>query len=64
MIAYWVQKFRDHGCVQNLNSKAIGETFSGTAWIAMSKHGIIGPYWFEDENGRAQRVNKERYLAL
>ena len=19
-----------------------------TAWVAISKHGIIGPYWFED----------------
>ena len=22
-----------------------------TAWLAMSKHGIIGPYWFEDDDG-------------
>ena len=22
-----------------------------TAWVAMSKHGIIGPYWFEDDDG-------------
>jgi len=28
-----------------------------TAWVAMSKHGIIGPVWFEDEN-------KERYLEV
>jgi len=31
-----------------------------TAWVAISKHGIIGPYWFEDENKRAQTVNTER----
>ena len=35
-----------------------------TAWVAISKHGIIGPYWFEDENERAQMVNKERYVAV
>ena len=21
-----------------------------TAWVAMSKHGIIGPFWFEDDD--------------
>ena len=35
-----------------------------TAWVAISKHGIIGPYWFEDENERSQTVNKERYVAV
>ena len=35
-----------------------------TAWVAISKYGIIGPYWFEDENERAQTVNKERYVAV
>ena len=25
-----------------------------TAWVAMSKHGIIGPFWFEDDDGRSQ----------
>ena len=34
------------------------------AWVAISKHGIIGPYWFEDENERAQTVNTERYVAV
>jgi len=31
-----------------------------TAWVAMSKHGIIGPFWFEDDNRRFQIVHKER----
>ena len=35
-----------------------------TAWVAISKHSIIGPYWFEDENERGQTVNKERYVAV
>ena len=35
-----------------------------TAWIAISKHGIIGPHWFEDENERAQTVNTEHYVAV
>ena len=25
-----------------------------TAWVAMSKHGIIGPFYFEDDDGRSQ----------
>ena len=35
-----------------------------SAWVAMSKHGIIGPYWFENDEGRSQTVNKERYMAV
>ena len=35
-----------------------------TAWVAISKHGIIGPFWFEDDEGRSQTVNKERYMAV
>ena len=33
-----------------------------TAWVAMSKHGIIG--WFEDENGEPFTVTKERYVEV
>ena len=35
-----------------------------TAWVAISKHGIIGPFWFEDENGQSVTVNTERYLVV
>ncbi|GFN94309.1 transposable element tc3 transposase [Plakobranchus ocellatus] len=35
-----------------------------TAWVAISKHGIIGPFWFEDDDGRSQTINKERYMAV
>lgn len=35
-----------------------------TAWVAISKHGIIGPFWFEDENERSVTVNTERYLEV
>jgi len=35
-----------------------------TAWVAMSKHGITGPFWFEDDDGQSQTVNKERYIAV
>jgi len=35
-----------------------------TAWIAISKHGIIGPLWFEDENVRSVTINTERYFQV
>jgi Helix-turn-helix domain (DUF4817) len=35
-----------------------------TAWCAMSTHGIIGPLWFEDEDGDAVTVNAERYRKI
>ena len=35
-----------------------------TVWSALSKAGIIGPYFFEDEYGQAVTVNSERYVAM
>lgn len=35
-----------------------------TVWAAMSAHGIIGPYFFEDGRGRAVTVTSERYVAM
>ena len=35
-----------------------------TAWVAMNKLGIIGPYWFEDDDDRSQTVNKGRYMVV
>lgn len=32
-----------------------------TVWCALSRHGIIGPYFFEDDNGAAVTVNSTRY---
>ena len=34
-----------------------------TAWVAMSEHGIIGPYWFE-EDGQTVTINSIRYMGL
>ena len=36
---------------------------SVTVWCAVSRMGIIGPYFFE-ENGRAVTVNSVRYLTV
>uniref|UniRef100_UPI00358E2E41 uncharacterized protein n=1 Tax=Myxine glutinosa TaxID=7769 RepID=UPI00358E2E41 len=35
-----------------------------TAWVAISKHGIIGPFWFEDADEEAVTVTKERYIVV
>ena len=35
-----------------------------TAWVAISKHGIIGPFWFENDVGETMAVNKERYIVV
>lgn len=35
-----------------------------TVWVAMSVRGIIGPIFFEDENGSTVTINSERYVAV
>ena len=30
----------------------------------MSKHGIIGPYWFENDDGHAVTINSARYVEV
>lgn len=35
-----------------------------TVWCALGRNGIIGPYWFEDADGRPVTVNTERYIEL
>ena len=35
-----------------------------TAWAAISKHGIIGPFWFEKAQEQPLTITKERYLEV
>lgn len=35
-----------------------------TVWAAISAHGIIGPFFFEDQRGNSVTVNTERYTAM
>ena len=35
-----------------------------TVWCAIGIFGIIGPYFFEDENGATVTVNAERYIHM
>ena len=32
-----------------------------TAFVVVSYRGVLGPYWFEDKNGRTVTINEERY---
>lgn len=34
------------------------------AWAVMSKHGIIGPFWFEDEDKEPLIVMNKRYIEV
>ena len=34
------------------------------AWCAMSFRGIIGPFWFEDDEGRTETINTQRYRSV
>jgi len=35
-----------------------------TVWCALSMHGVIGPYFFEDERGNSMTVTSARYVAM
>ena len=35
-----------------------------TAWCALSYRGIIGPFWFEDEDENAVTINQENYRRV
>ena len=35
-----------------------------TAWVTISKHGIIGPFWFEDVNEGSVTINIEQYVQV
>ena len=35
-----------------------------TVWAAISRHGIIGPFFFEDEDGSTTTVSTETYLTV
>jgi len=35
-----------------------------TVWCALSTHGVIGPYFFEDEKGNSTTVTSVRYVAM
>ena len=55
---YWVNEIPDICFKRPLHSVKC------TAWMTISRHGLIGPFWFEDTDGNALMVNKDRYLQV
>lgn len=55
---YWGTQKPDFCLERSLHSDKV------TVWAALSSSGIIGPFFFEDENGDAETINSERYLEL
>lgn len=68
--------FHLNGAVNNHNNVFWGQTSPDeisekrlkgpkvTAFVAFNKkHGLLGPYWFE-ENGRTVTINSERYITI
>ena len=35
-----------------------------TAWCAIRRHGIIGPYWFKDDMEKAVTISSKEYIAI
>ena len=35
-----------------------------TAWVAIFKHGINGPFWFEDVNEHYVTINTDQYVQV
>ena len=62
MIYRWVNKFRTP---HPLSTVCKGHyTVKCTVWVAISKHGIIGPFWFMDNNERSVTINTKRYVQV
>ena len=55
---FWGSTPPDHCLQRPLHS------VKSTAWVAISKHGIIGPFLFEDDNERSVIINTERYVQV
>ena len=55
---FWGSTLPDHCQQRPLHSVKC------TAWVAISTHGIIGPFWFEDDDELPLTVNTERYIQV
>lgn len=55
---YWAQENPTELHQRPLHSNKV------TVWCAMSSYGVIGPYFFEDENGLPITVTSVRYVAM
>jgi hypothetical protein len=56
-------RYRAHGNPRRFNQQPL-HSEKVTVWCALSKVGIIGHYFFENESGQTVTVNSERYVAM
>ena len=55
---FWGSKKPDKVLQRPLHSEKV------TMWAVMSSQGIIGPFFFQDENEKCQSVTSERYIDV
>jgi len=55
---HWGTEKPEYHLEKSLHSEKV------TVWAALSKDGIIGPFFFEDQDGHAETINSERYLCI
>ena len=55
---FWAQAQPREHLLRPLNVEKV------TVWCAIGLYGIIGPYWFEDENGCPVTVNTKWYIEM
>ena len=55
---FWASTPPEHCLQRSLHSVKC------TAWVVISKHGIIGPFWFEDDNERSVTIKTDRYVQV
>ena len=55
---YWAQRNPAQLHQRPLHSNKV------TVWCAMSSYGVIGPYFFENDDGLATTVTSMRYVAM
>ena len=57
-IRHWGTEKPEYHLEKQLHSKKV------TVWAALSSHGIVGPFLFEDEDGVVETINSMRYLNV
>lgn len=55
---HWATERPDEVIQRNLHVQ------KATAWVALSARGVIGPFWFCDENGATVTVTADRYISV
>ena len=55
---HWASERPDEVIERNLH------VTKATAWVALSAQGVIGPFWFCNEDGAMETVTADRYMNV